>query len=62
MIDRCRTERPALSPVAADHLSACHRALELPPAGRLIPVEANADPRVAELIARFAARSEAIEA
>ncbi len=30
VVDRCRTESPALRPVASTHLSACHRAEELP--------------------------------
>ena len=31
VVDRCRTDDPALRPIETGHLSACHRAEELPP-------------------------------
>ncbi|WP_342359455.1 dipeptide ABC transporter ATP-binding protein [Terrarubrum flagellatum] len=62
VIDRCRVERPLLRSIADAHLAACHRAEELPPAGRLTPLEEQIDPRVADLIARFGARSASVEA
>jgi peptide/nickel transport system ATP-binding protein/oligopeptide transport system ATP-binding protein len=62
VIDRCRVERPQLLPTGEGRTAACHRALELPPAGRIMPVEAESDPRVAALIARFAQGPAPIEA
>jgi peptide/nickel transport system ATP-binding protein/oligopeptide transport system ATP-binding protein len=51
--DRCQTEVPAL---IADglHSTACHRWLEIGPAGDIIPDEDIADPRLEKLIAAFA--------
>jgi oligopeptide/dipeptide ABC transporter ATP-binding protein len=52
-IDRCRSERPALE-VEGRHAMACHRWRELPPAGDIVPREAEADARLEKLIAAFA--------
>ncbi len=64
VIDRCRTEDPALRPIEPSHLSACHRAEELPAAADL--AEAHpAPPAAARRLAlyaerRAAARTEAV--
>ncbi len=55
VIDRCRTDDPALSPIEPDHLTACHRAQDLPPqetagAGHAVP------PRAARRLALYAER------
>ena len=49
VIDRCRTEPPALRQLAPGHLSACHRAEELPPFEAAVsrPMAANAARRLA---------------
>jgi oligopeptide/dipeptide ABC transporter ATP-binding protein len=62
VIDRCRTEMPALRPWAEGHLTACHRAEELPPvdetaAGHVAPAAAK---RLA-LYAKRRAEAEAAE-
>ena len=54
VIDRCRTEDPALLPIEANHLSACHRAAELPPA-ELVQTYA-APPNAARRLALYADR------
>jgi oligopeptide transport system ATP-binding protein len=58
VIDRCRQEDPALRPIAstlAGHLSACHRAEELPPASAMDDVHLPA-PAAAKRLALYAAR------
>ena len=49
VIDRCRTEPPPLREVGVGHLSACHRAEELPPVEHAVarPMAANAARRLA---------------
>ena len=49
VVDRCRTEPPALRAIGPDHLSACHRAEELPPFEAAIsrPMAPNAARRLA---------------
>ncbi len=49
VIDRCRSEVPALRSIAPTHLSACHRAEELPAfdVGEARPMAANAARRLA---------------
>lgn len=54
VIDRCRTEDPALHPVQDQHLSACHRAAELPPA--VLPADHAPAPTAARRLALYAAR------
>ena len=55
VIDRCRTEDPALRPIEPAHLTACHRAEELPPAADL--AEAHpAPPLAARRLALYEAR------
>jgi oligopeptide transport system ATP-binding protein len=54
VIDRCRTEMPVLAPWAPGHLTACHRAAELPE-----PVETQGGSvaaKTAERLAVYAAR------
>ncbi|MGD9921345.1 MAG: oligopeptide/dipeptide ABC transporter ATP-binding protein [Pseudorhodoplanes sp.] len=45
VVDICRREAPPLAPFAAGHLTACHRAFELPP---LLHAEAAAVSPIAE--------------
>ena len=55
VIDRCRTEDPALHAIEPDHLSACHRAEDLPEAADL--AEAHpAPPLAARRLALYAQR------
>ena len=54
VIDRCRTEDPALLPIEANHLSACHRAAELPPAEQVQTYAAP--PNAARRLALYADR------
>ena len=53
VIDRCRTEPPQLSPSTAGHLTACHRANELPPADAILPRDGNFSPALERLVAAF---------
>ena len=53
VVDRCRTKRPELA--GAPHATACHRVGELPPAGAVVPREAQASPVLERLIGAFAA-------
>ena len=55
VIDRCRTEDPALRPIETGHLSACHRAEELPEANSLEEAHPLA-PKAAERLALYAER------
>ncbi len=60
VIDRCRTEIPALTPWSDGHLTACHRAAELPAID-----EARAShvaPAAAERLALYARRRAAVSA
>jgi len=55
VIDRCRTEDPALHTVEDDHLSACHRAEELPSAAAMDALQVTA-PAAARRLALYADR------
>ena len=55
VVDRCRTDDPALTPVAPGHSAACHRAAELPPAASLVETASPA-PRAARRLALYAER------
>ena len=55
VIDRCRTDDPALSAVEDAHLSACHRAEDLPDAADLAEVH-EAPPNAARRLALYAQR------
>jgi oligopeptide transport system ATP-binding protein len=60
VIDRCRTEDPALHTVQDNHLSACHRAEELPPAEAMDTLHVTA-PAAARRLALYADRRAAAE-
>ena len=55
VIDRCRTDDPALHDVAPGHTAACHRSAELPPASSLDEAAAPA-PKAARRLALYAER------
>ncbi len=55
VIDRCRTEDPVLHDIEPGHLSACHRAEELPAAANLAEVH-DAPPLAARRLALYAER------
>ena len=55
VIDRCRVEDPALHGIEPGHLSACHRAEELPAAAAMEAVQA-ATPAAARRLALYAER------
>jgi oligopeptide/dipeptide ABC transporter ATP-binding protein len=52
-IDRCRNEVPQLMPSTAGHLTACHRAGELPAAEAFIPSDGAFSPELERLVAAF---------
>jgi peptide/nickel transport system ATP-binding protein/oligopeptide transport system ATP-binding protein len=52
-IDRCRNEVPQLLPITAEHLTACHRAGELPRAEAIIPSDGGFSPELERLVAAF---------
>jgi len=60
VVDRCRTEDPALHTVQDNHLSACHRAEELPPATAMEAPHVTA-PAAARRLALYADRRAAAE-
>ena len=60
VIERCRTEDPALHPVGSDHLSACHRAEELPAVAAMEAARVAA-PAAARRLALYADRRAAAE-
>jgi oligopeptide/dipeptide ABC transporter ATP-binding protein len=53
VIERCRIEAPQLLPSAAGHLTACHRADELPPPDAIVPSDGGLSPSLTKLIAAF---------
>jgi hypothetical protein len=60
-IDRCRIEMPEPAPWAADHLVACRRAAELPPADGIgVDRVAPAPAAAARRMALYARRREAV--
>jgi peptide/nickel transport system ATP-binding protein/oligopeptide transport system ATP-binding protein len=58
VIDRCRTETPALLADGTGHATACHRVGELPPADTILPVAAGFTPALAKLVAAFSRKTE----
>ncbi|WFU78880.1 dipeptide ABC transporter ATP-binding protein [Bradyrhizobium sp. CIAT3101] len=58
VIDRCRTEAPALVADEAGHATACHRASELPPADSILPTVGGFTPELAKLVAAFSRKTE----
>ncbi|WP_298255972.1 dipeptide ABC transporter ATP-binding protein [Bradyrhizobium sp.] len=52
-IDRCRTDVPQLLPSGAGHLTACHRADDLPPADAIVPTDGAFSPELERLVAAF---------
>jgi len=57
VIDRCRTEAPALA-ADAGHATACHRINELPPADSILPATAGFSPTLGKLVAAFSRKTE----
>ena len=58
MIDRCRTEAPALVADGTGHATACHRVGELPPADSILPTAGGFTPELAKLVAAFSRKTE----
>jgi peptide/nickel transport system ATP-binding protein len=52
-IERCRIELPQLLPSTAGHLTACHRADELPAPDAIIPSDGSFSPALERLVAAF---------
>jgi oligopeptide/dipeptide ABC transporter ATP-binding protein len=52
-IDRCCSEAPQLKASTVGHLTACHRADELPPADAIIPSDGAFSPALERLVAAF---------
>jgi len=60
VVARCRTEVPALTEWAEGHLTACHRAAELPPSGEALA--GRIAPLAAKRLALYAARRAPLDA
>ncbi len=59
VIDRCRREFPQLVADASGHLTACHRASELPAADAILPSDGEFSPALERLVAAFGRAEEA---
>ena len=59
VIDRCRVERPQLLANPAGHLTACHRADELPPPETIFPRDGAFSPSLERLVGAFSGAEEA---
>ena len=59
VVDRCRTDDPALLPIEPGHDTACHRAAELPDADAMATLQATA-PAAARRMALYAERRAAM--
>ena len=59
VIDRCRVEPPQLEANVAGHLTACHRADELPPPETILPSDGAFSPSLERLVAAFGGAEEA---
>jgi peptide/nickel transport system ATP-binding protein len=57
VIDRCRLDAPQLLPSTAGHLTACHRASELPSADAIIPASSTFSPKLERLVAAFGSQN-----
>jgi peptide/nickel transport system ATP-binding protein/oligopeptide transport system ATP-binding protein len=53
VIERCRIDAPQLLPSTAGHLTACHRADELPSPDAIVPNEGAFSPALERLVAAF---------
>jgi peptide/nickel transport system ATP-binding protein/oligopeptide transport system ATP-binding protein len=58
VVDRCRTEAPALLADASGHAAACHRTAELPPADAVVPSDGGLSPALERLVAAFSRKAE----
>jgi oligopeptide/dipeptide ABC transporter ATP-binding protein len=58
-IDRCKIEFPQLVADASGHLTACHRASELPAADAILPSDGEISPALERLVAAFGRAEEA---
>jgi peptide/nickel transport system ATP-binding protein/oligopeptide transport system ATP-binding protein len=58
VIDRCRSETPALAADRAGHATACHRVDELPAAETILPASGGFSPALAKLVAAFSRKTE----
>jgi peptide/nickel transport system ATP-binding protein/oligopeptide transport system ATP-binding protein len=58
VIDRCRSEVPALVADGAGHATACHRVDVLPPADTVLPATGGLTPQLAKLLAVFSRKTE----
>jgi peptide/nickel transport system ATP-binding protein/oligopeptide transport system ATP-binding protein len=60
VIDRCRVEPPQLKAGGTGHLTACHRADELPPPDAIVPSDGAFSPSLERLVAAFSRTEEAL--
>jgi peptide/nickel transport system ATP-binding protein/oligopeptide transport system ATP-binding protein len=64
VIERCRTEMPALSADgtghATGHATACHRTAELPTAENIVPADGGFSPTLEKLVAAFSGGTEGV--
>jgi peptide/nickel transport system ATP-binding protein/oligopeptide transport system ATP-binding protein len=59
VVERCRSEAPALAPDGTGHATACHRTSELPPSEAVVPHDGGFSPVLEKLIAAFSGGTEA---
>ncbi|WP_210342356.1 ABC transporter ATP-binding protein [Bradyrhizobium glycinis] len=58
VIERCRSEPPALLADGTGHATACHRTAELPSAAAILPTAGGFSPALAKLVAAFSQKAE----
>ncbi|MEH2628486.1 oligopeptide/dipeptide ABC transporter ATP-binding protein [Bradyrhizobium sp. AZCC 1719] len=58
VIERCRTEIPALLADDTGHATACHRTAELPSPGAIVPADGGFSPVLEKLVAAFSGGTE----
>ncbi|MFK4384333.1 ABC transporter ATP-binding protein [Bradyrhizobium sp. USDA 223] len=58
VIERCRSEAPALLADRTGHATACHRTAELPSGDSILPTAGGFSPALAKLVAAFSQKAE----
>ncbi|MBR0970788.1 MULTISPECIES: ABC transporter ATP-binding protein [Bradyrhizobium] len=58
VVERCRSEAPALLADGAGHATACHRTAELPSADAILPTDGGFSPTLSKLVAAFSRKTE----
>ncbi len=60
VVERCRSEMPALLADGTGHATACHRTAELPAAGNIVPADGGFSPVLEKLVAAFSGGVEGV--